>query len=338
MTALGSSPIEDPAVWHAADIARDRSWIRRWSVPELADMDRIVAAHRNVGGGWMEAGSLPVTAPSLSARLDQLAGGLEDGPGLYLVRGAPTGRWSEDEAKALTLWMGWRLGAPRGQNADSALISAVRDVGADYRSDTEARGYMSSAELHPHTDGCDVTGLFCLKKAKHGGESRIASSLAIYNRILRDEPALIAPLLRGFPFYVRDADGKGGRLLPAPLPVYFEERGVVSSFYNSKSVEVAALKRDEPLTPVEQRALDRVKALASDPEFCADFLLEPGDLFLFSNWTTFHSRKEFVDHDDPAEKSCLLRLWIHSKVERPLPKWMAASARSGLGPKQKPQT
>ncbi len=320
--------VHDSAVWRTADLERDREWVIAWSAAELAEMRAIAAA---AGHNWHEANKFDVAAPALTQRLEALASTLETGKGLVLLRGAPVDAWTEAEAKAVTLWMGWRLGVPRGQNAEGALLSAVRDVGASYANDPEARGYMSSDELQPHTDGCDVTGLMCFKRSKQGGETRIASSLAIYNHICETEPELIEPLVHGFPFYIRDADGKGGRLLPAPLPVYFEQAGFVSACFNPKSVEVAAAKRGEPLSHLERRALERARELAGDPQFCAELLLEPGDMLLFSNWTTFHSRRSFVDHDDPAERRCLIRLWIHSRVERPLPMWMAAAARGGLG-------
>lgn len=328
---LPQERIVHPAAWRASELLADPSWRSSWTAAELAEMDAIVAAYRAAGGSWNEARDLRVEAPLIAARLDRLAHELETGRGLAVLEGVPVDAYAEDEARALCLWMGWQLGVPRGQNADGALLSAVRDVGADYRSDPEARGYMSSSELFFHTDGCDITGLLCLHKAAEGGESRISSSLAIYNALLQDEPELLPVLERGFPFYIRDADGKGGRLLPVPLPVYFEEAGALSAAYNSKSVESAVQKRGAPLEPLERRALERVQALAEDPEFCAEFMLEPGAMILFSNWTTFHARRAFTDAGDPARRRCLLRLWIHSKAERPLPSWMAASARSGLG-------
>ncbi|MFZ5747871.1 MAG: TauD/TfdA family dioxygenase [Pseudomonadota bacterium] len=322
MITLSDAVIDNPAVWTADELRADPSWTIAWTDGEIAEMHALVAASRHGGD---------VEAPLLKARLDRIAHGLETGRGLYVLRGAPVERWSEAEAEALTLWIGRQLGTPRGQNDKGALVTAVRDVGADYARDAEARGYMSNAELQPHTDGCDVTGLLCLARAKSGGETCIASSLAIYNHILETEPELLEPLIAGLPYYLRDADGRGGRLLDRPVPVYFAEDGTISAFFNGKSVEVGVERRGVPLDPLERRALDRVRALANDLQFCAELMLEPGDLLVFSNWTTFHSRKEFVDQDDPAHRRCLLRLWIHSKYERPLPAWIAASARGGLG-------
>lgn len=320
MIDLTDAAIREPAAWTAHELRADPSWAQQWSAGEIAEMHDLI-----VDG---DAGR----ASLLEARLDELAQGLETERGLYVIGGMPIGEWSEAQVTRLALWMGRRLGTPRGQNRQGDLVTMVRDVGADYVRDPQARGYMSSAELQPHTDGCDVTGLLCLAQARSGGATRIASSLAIFNHIREHEPELLEPLLLGLPFYVRDADGAGGRLIERPLPVYFEEAGFISACFNAKSVEVGAQMRGVPLSPLERSAVDRVAALANDPEFCVELTLAPGQLLLFSNWTSFHSRTEFVDHDDPARKRCLLRLWIHSNYERPLPAWMAASARGGLGP------
>lgn len=324
MSQLLGAPVRDSADWTAAALM-ECDWIESWTADERGELDAIARAVPS------ESNAANMDAPAVTSRLQCIAEQIESGPGVALIRGAPIRSWSEDQAKAVTLWIGWRLGAPRGQNADGALITAVRDVGANYKQDPEARGYMSSDELQPHTDGCDVTALLCFKQAKQGGETRVASSIAIYNHICRTEPELLEPLMRGFPFYVRDADGKGGRLLEAPLPVYFEEKGCVSACFNAKSVEVAVAKRGVDLTALERRALERVRLLAQDPRFCIDVALTPGDLLLFSNWTTFHSRSAFVDEEEASLRRCLMRLWIQSRIERPLPEWMAKAARRGLG-------
>jgi hypothetical protein len=38
--------------------------------------------------------------------------------------------------------------------------------------------------------------------------------------------------------------------------------------------------------------------------------LEPGDLQLINSHVTLHSRTDFRDHEDPAKKRLLFRLWL----------------------------
>ena len=38
--------------------------------------------------------------------------------------------------------------------------------------------------------------------------------------------------------------------------------------------------------------------------------LEPGDMQILNNHVTLHSRTDFEDHEDPARKRLLFRLWL----------------------------
>jgi hypothetical protein len=38
--------------------------------------------------------------------------------------------------------------------------------------------------------------------------------------------------------------------------------------------------------------------------------LEPGDFQIINSHVTLHSRTDFTDHDDPAQKRLLFRLWL----------------------------
>ena len=80
--------------------------------------------------------------------------------------------------------IGSHLGSARSQNAQGHLLGHVRDVGADVN-DPKSRIYQTTARQSFHTDSCDVVGLLCLKEAKEGGDSMLASSVAAYNHISR---------------------------------------------------------------------------------------------------------------------------------------------------------
>ena len=57
---------------------------------------------------------------------------------------------------------------------------------------------MTSAEMLFHADACDYVGLLCLHGAKSGGESRVASSVTVYNRMLERRPDLAKVLCEDF--------------------------------------------------------------------------------------------------------------------------------------------
>src|SRR6185295_4943583 len=95
----------------------------------------------------------------------------------------------------LTWAIGLHAGVGRPQGKASHYMSAVRDAGMAYRTGT-GRGYSSNAELDFHTDSADVVGLACYNKAASGGMSITTSSIAAYERMTVEHPALAQWLRR----------------------------------------------------------------------------------------------------------------------------------------------
>ena len=83
--------------------------------------------------------------------------------------------------------------APRhGRLAEPDGRAARRREGFRRRSRTRSGAARRRRDgLEFHSDRCDVVGLLCVRKAKSGGASRIVSSAAIHNEILRRRPDLI---------------------------------------------------------------------------------------------------------------------------------------------------
>lgn len=75
------------------------------------------------------------------------------------------------------------------QNALGHLLGHVRDLGGD-ASDPQTRVYKTKAAQPFHTDSCDVVGLLCLRTARVGGQSAIASTPAIWNEMVKRAPEL----------------------------------------------------------------------------------------------------------------------------------------------------
>jgi hypothetical protein len=73
------------------------------------------------------------------------------------------------------------------------------------------------------------------------------------------------------------------------------------------------------LTPAHLEAIRVFNDLAASDELRMDAVLEPGDIQLLNNYTMQHSRSGFVDHEDPARRRHLLRLWVAPSDGRPLP-------------------
>ena len=85
-------------------------------------------------------------------------------------------------------------------------------------------------------------------------------------------------------------------------------------------------------------ALEQFDQVVRRPEIAFEMWLEPGDLQIVNSHVTLHSRTEFQDHEDPALKRLLYRLWIAPPDSLVLPEcWRdlyrtceAGSVRGGI--------
>jgi len=61
------------------------------------------------------------------------------------------------------------------------------------------RIYTTCAAQPFHTDSADIVGLMCVENSAVGGESRVVSSTAVWNRLVETAPTLAGELLKPLP-------------------------------------------------------------------------------------------------------------------------------------------
>ena len=117
-----------------------------------------------------------------------------------------------DEAQSRLLYWAFsvHLGTPVSQSAGGERIFSVRDAGFG-QDDPRSRGPNTSKRLSFHTDRSDVVGFLCLRQASEGGENEIASSMAVYNRILAERTDLLAVLMQPFHYLRHTVDSGNER-------------------------------------------------------------------------------------------------------------------------------
>ncbi|MBZ0252763.1 MAG: TauD/TfdA family dioxygenase, partial [Candidatus Methylomirabilis sp.] len=217
--------------------------------------------------------------------------------------------WGPEDS-ALAYWgLGHHLGAPGAQNAQDELLGHVVDYGEE-RTQPMVRLYRTTSNIDFHCDAADAVGLLCLRTAREGGESRIASSVAVYNEIARRAPDLAARLFGPFMLDRRGEEGPGE---PGwvPMQAACYAGGALRTFYHSEYFRSAA--RFAEGGRLDDRAaalLDLYDALAASPEFRLDMRLAPGDMQFISNHAIVHARTEYRDHTERDRKRHLLRLWL----------------------------
>lgn len=303
------SAVRSPAAWKRVDMERV-SWRIRLGPQEVSELREAVdawTARSQPLSSMTRAGfPLPTLAPRVRAWRDEVA----DGRGVQVVSGLPVESWSVEAASACFWGLGLHLGRPGAQNRRGDLLGHVRDTGAD-RTDRYVRQYLTTQDIPFHCDAADMVGLLCLRQAKSGGVSRIASSVSVYNELLRRRPDLAPRLFEPFMLDTRDeAEASGIRALPV-VPCRYAA-GVLRTFWHSEYFRTAQRHGGVRLTDVENELLDLYDAIAASPEFHLDMELEPGDVQLLSNHTVIHARTDYEDHPEDDRKRHLLRLWITS--------------------------
>ncbi|WP_299452284.1 TauD/TfdA family dioxygenase [uncultured Pigmentiphaga sp.] len=330
MSEIYRQKIDHPAAWRGEDIRDSSEWIHELNQQDVAELD---AALRNVRALKLDLpriGRENFPLPTLSARIAGWSEQIENGRGFVLVRGFPAENYSLEDVETIFWGIGTYLGLPVTQNPRGELMGHVKDYGRKF-GNLDVRGYETNAHLPFHTDGCDLVGLMCWRKAKSGGRSSIVSALAIHNEINERCPQFLPALYRGFRDIKREAALTNDPVTASRIPVFGQINGIVSCRYVRAQIEAAMTRLGEALTDHERAALDCVDRLAVDPLLRIDMDLQPGDMQLCNNYTILHSRTDFEDWDEPERRRLMLRLWLSFRQRRPLPSDFPQHNGYGLG-------
>lgn len=297
-------------------MARDASWIVPFSKRQQDEIRSALARVKDAGLGFARIGPQEFPLPSCAGLLAEVRHELREGRGFVLLRSFPVEGFGVRDAELAYWGLCAHLGAGVTQNAGRELIVHITDQGP--RKSALARGYATSAESRFHIDLTDVVGLLCLRQAKEGGRSRIASSMSVLNSVARERPELLPLLREGFPWDRRDEHGDGESPVGPRMPVFSARDGAWACRYNRDFIEAVWRRRDEPVPAHVTEALDFVDAVAERPEHVLEMDFRPGDIQLLSNDTILHARTAFVDHPEPERHRLLLRIWLQMHAPRPL--------------------
>jgi hypothetical protein len=312
VTAATALPvINDPAAWAGPRIQHSDSWIYRFDVAALAELD---AALRHVKQAGVSipfgAGGFPL--PRLSGELEKILHDVEHGQGFKLLRGIPRARYSDADCELLYWGLGAHLGRPISQNGRGHLLGHVRDEGRT-QADPNARAYQTSQRMDFHTDllPMDLLGLFCLRGAKRGGASKITSALTIHNVLREERPDLLNALYEHFHVDWRGEEPAGERGF-FTLPMFSACRGKVTARIVSLPYYDSAARHGGQYAPgaLQREALVKVQEIANRPELMLTMDFQEGDIQLVNNHIMLHAREAYEDYPEPGRERHLLRMWI----------------------------
>lgn len=306
MDSLSMQPLEGPYVWTGSEIQTATDWIFHLSPAVVAEIDEALQQVKRRGLTLDDVTGADFPLPSFADAVAHINHDLLHGRGAILIRGLPIDRYSDEDAGIIFWGLGAALGVGVSQSYKGDRLGHVMDIGEP------GRYYTVGGEIEMHIDPVDVVGLMCLRKAVRGGESRLASSFAVHNAILRERPDLMPYLYRGYHYSSRPLDrpANAPAFTPYRLPVFQKVGDTPACFYLPIAARNAAEIPGAEMTAEEREALDFVSQVATRPGMYLEMVFEPGDIQFLNNRLVLHSRADYDDPPDPALKRHLLRLWL----------------------------
>lgn len=327
-----------PSAWTGAEMSGRDDWLMPLGHAENAELRAALAFARARGADIPQLTSEDFPLPTLAPRLRALTQTVVEGRGFMLIRGLRIDDLPTSDVALIYWGIGSHMGRGRAQNAQGDMLGHVTDLGLDFRTDPNARGYQTRLRLPFHNDAMDIVGLLCLQAARHGGLSRVVSSTAIYNAVLQRRPDLMDVLTAPFCIDRRGEAPEGKK--PYYRGAMFEWVGKqLFCRYNRTYIESAQRFDDVPrLTTRQIEALDLMDALCDDPTLHLDMELQIGDMQFISNYTVLHSRTDYEDWPERERRRYLLRLWLDTGLVKQLPESFAERYSDTLAWRQDPKS
>ncbi|MBI1777852.1 MAG: TauD/TfdA family dioxygenase [Proteobacteria bacterium] len=346
------APISGACAWLGKDVAHSKRWVRDLEPRGLGEIDAALAATSARAIPWHQITRENFPLPAMAEVLKEVADELENGSGMVKLRGLPVERYGADELKRIWFAIGSHLGRPVFQNSRGELMREIQDEGQDVgkrygeiKSGEGTKGVflssyartLTNGPLRFHTDRTDVVGLLCARQARAGGVSRLCSSVAIHNEMLRRRPDLLDLLFQDI-YRSRFGEEAGSVEEVYKLPIFGLRAGKFTSHYSLTYIEAAQMVAGVPKLTSEQRAaIELLMALAEELSF--DMVLEPGDMQFLNNHVIYHARTAFEDDAPSGQSRLLYRLWLSMPNNRALPEghevlWRSIEAgapRGGIG-------
>lgn len=309
MTEICRTIIDHPSAWTPEGVGGKAGLERPLEPAHLAAIDELLArtAHKPA----LEVTKAEWSHPALAALFAELDRTIKAGRGLVIVTGLAPGRYDAEQFKRIYWGFGTHLGVAVEQSQWGDRLGYVQKE----ENDPTARGYRSQEEIGLHTDSFELAGLMCVQRAESGGVSSMASTMTVHNHLLRERPDLLPPLYAGFHYAIPELQHSSRPITAERIPVFTYVDGTLSCLYSGGFMQAAARKLGVPLPDGLEEALAYFRAVSLRPEVSLSFMLEPGEMMLWHNWTNLHARTAF--ENSARHTRLLLRLWMEVPGGRP---------------------
>ena len=311
MLGICNQIVEHPSAWTRASTGGKAGFTHRLSAQHLSAIDTLLGRtkHRH----FQDITRADFDHPLLNDFIAELRRQLMEGHGAVLVAGLTPDRYTKEDFERVFWGFGTHLGVASVQSHLGDRLGYVEKI-AD---NSAKRGYTDDRELKFHCDSYEIAGLMGVRQAEAGGYSRLVSAVTLHNEILRARPEILAPLYEGY--YYAVAEGRFADLPPVTaekIPIFYHVDGKISVMYSNSYIPAAAEKRGESLPPALKEAIDYFVATTRREDLFVEFLIDPGEMLIWHNFTCMHARTAF--QDSAEKKRLLLRLWLTVPQGRPV--------------------
>lgn len=313
----GIAPWAGKTLWDKNSFSDDDQWLTTLSSNDIADIESAHQQSLLSNKPLAELTKEDFGFAAFGQRILRMRSDILNGTGFAVLRGLPE-NWSDDKLIRTYWGIGRWLGDAVSQNAQGHLLGHVID-----RRSTPSAGtriYQTNQAQPFHSDSCDIVGLLCLRKAKEGGASSIASSSAIHNKLLSTDIEALETLYGEF------QSDRYGEIPEGKQPSYkvhvfnYVDQTCVCCGMDPDIRSAQRLETVAPLTHKQHHALNRFQTTAQD--LALNMSLQRGDIQLLNNHVVVHAREQFQDDESLEKRRYLVRLWLSTADGRTLPSFM----------------
>lgn len=320
--------VTGPSVWKGDQMRQRVDWIVPLGATDIGEIDSALALVKSAGTSLFDIQPKHFPLPGLAYRLGQIRDEVAEGRGFALLRGLPIARYSLEDARLLFWGIAAHIGQAEKQDRAGNLMHQVTDTGKRVLGDNSTRGYETNDELHFHNDGGDAFMLLCVRTAQSGGTSKLMSTGALFNEMLRRRPDLARVAQEPFHFDSRAQNPADLKIQSVPILTW--HAGRMNVLHKRLYIETAQRFPEVPrLTALQVEALDLIDELCNDPDWHLSFNMQAGDMQIGNNFSVLHSRTNYVDYPEAERRRLLLRIWMTLPNGRPLPAVYASTREFG---------
>ena len=317
ITPMHAAALPSATVWHRDDVT-PADWHVAIPADCLAEIDTVIHTLRDNPLPTLALSVADFSMPACRAFMQKVKTILDVGIGFTVLDRLPVHAYSKHELLIVYWLLSQMIARPVAQAFKGTLLYDVHDTGQ--KTSTRVRADLTSEDLSWHTDyGFNhpppYIGLLVLQTAKSGGVSSVGSLHTGHEVLKQRSPAHLARLYEPF-IWNRQGEHPEGAPICTSNPVFSSQGGSVIARFNRNLAPVGYRLVDREIDELGQQALAMLHDAVSEPENHVQFELEPGQIEFLNNARTTHRRTAFIDHDDPALKRHLVRIFLRDEGRR----------------------